>query len=184
MRHQRLNEGLRAGDLEDLVLPLLSIDEFESKIDENAIVLGFYISDHDAAIDLNRFIQKSPIDILDCDISPAPDQHGFYMVFVEILRNVRIIDNIMAVVMEVSALTNINKWKAQYRNKKDLILLNKENLKANLEKTATVEESILHFLAPSALSNVSINGSNIIIEGHGGKWQGNIVGFGPTIEVM
>lgn len=184
MRHQRLDEGLRAGDLEDLVLPLLSVDEFESKIDPKAIVIGFYVSDHDAAIDLNRFIQKTPIDILDCDISPAPDQQGFYMVFVEILRNSRMIDNMTSVVSEVSSLTNIKNWKAQIRGKKKLIPFNKEILDQIEPSKTTIDESVMTFLTKSALIDVSITGDHLMMEGTRGQWHGEVIGFGPINETM
>ena len=39
----QLNEGLKELDLQDLVLPLVSVDEYESKIDEEAIVVAFFI---------------------------------------------------------------------------------------------------------------------------------------------
>jgi len=38
---KNLNESLFPGDLKDLVRPIVSIDEFESKIDQRAIVLAF-----------------------------------------------------------------------------------------------------------------------------------------------
>jgi hypothetical protein len=58
MRRSKLYEGMWSGDLADLVQPLVSIDEYASKIDPNAIAVGFYVQDKDAADDLNRFIQK------------------------------------------------------------------------------------------------------------------------------
>ena len=79
-----LNEGLRPDDLEDLVLPILSIDEYESKIEDDGIVVGFYTQYKDPANDLNRFIQKSAIDILDSEVSPAPTEDGYFIVFVEL----------------------------------------------------------------------------------------------------
>lgn len=178
-RHRRLDEGLRAGDLEDLVLPLLSIDEFESKIDPKAIVVGFYVNDHDAAIDLNRFIQKSPVDILDCDISPAPDQHGYYMVFVEVLGNARLADNIAAVVAEVAALTNIDHWKAQIRGSEGLVPLDQAALARLVPDGETLGESVLRFLTPSALLHAALDGDDLLLEGGGGRWRGQVVGFGP-----
>ena len=53
-----LFEGLKEGDLAELVLPMISIDEFESKLDDDSIVVAFYVGDRDPSQDLNRFIQK------------------------------------------------------------------------------------------------------------------------------
>jgi hypothetical protein len=82
-----LFEGLREGDLEGLVLPHLSIDEFETKLDDDAIVVAFHVLDRDPANDLNRFIQKGAVALLDTDVSPAPNEDGYYVVFVELERN-------------------------------------------------------------------------------------------------
>lgn len=183
--HRRLDEGLRAGDLEDLVLPLLSIDEFESKIDPKAVVVGFYVNDHDAAIDLNRFIQKSPVDIIDCDISPAPDQHGYYMVFVEVLRNARMADNIVAVVTEVASLTDIKHWKAQIRGSDGLVPFDKEAMdRLAPDNKETVGEGVLRFLTPSDLLDATLDGDDLLLEGGLGRWRGQVVGFGPLSETL
>lgn len=112
LRAKYLLEGMWQGDLNDLLSPVISIDEYESKVDENAIVIGFFIHDVDAAADLNRFIQKSTIDILYSEVSPAPDQRGYYIVFVEMMNNEKIVDNIIELVEEVTFLTNVEEWQA------------------------------------------------------------------------
>lgn len=118
MSRSKLYEGMWAGDLSDLVQPLVTIDEYASKINNDAIVIGFYIHDRDAADDLNRFIQKSPVSIVDADVSPAPDQRGFYMVFVEMAFNDRLVPNIIALLNEVSPLVDIQEWQMKVRNVK------------------------------------------------------------------
>ena len=111
-----LREGMWAGDLDDMVQPIITIDEYDSKIDQTAIVIGFYINDFDAAKDLNRFIQKSPVSIIDSNVSPAPDQRGYYIVFVEIPFNDRIVPNISSLVEEISPLVNVDSWLFKTRN--------------------------------------------------------------------
>lgn len=112
----KLHEGMWAGDLTDIVQPLVSIDEFESKIDDNAIVIGFYVSDEDAATDLNRFIQRSPVNIIDSDQSPSPDMDGYFMVFVEILYDERVANNIKKILDEVNPLVGVSTWQVKIRN--------------------------------------------------------------------
>ncbi len=130
-QRSKLYEGMWAGDLADLVQPLISIDEYASKIDDDAIVVGFYIHDKDAADDLNRFIQKSPVSIVDSDVSPAPDQRGFYNVFVEIAFNERLPASITALLDEVSPLASITDWQMRVRNLES-------TLPFDIEKLATV----------------------------------------------
>ena len=111
-----INEGMRGGDLEDLVLPMMSVDEFVSKVSDDAMVFGFFVSDKDAANDLNRFIQKSPIKLLDTEVSPAPDQRGFYVLFFEVMRSERLPSIVASVLEEIEPLVKIEKWKMQIRD--------------------------------------------------------------------
>lgn len=120
MHRSNLFEGMWQGDLADLVQPLVSIDEYQSKLDDTAVVVGFYVNDKDAAEDLNRFIQKSPVSIVDSDISPAPDQRGYYLVFVELQFNDRLVPNITSVLEEISPLVDITDWQMKVRNIKGM----------------------------------------------------------------
>lgn len=182
-----LREGMRSGDLEDLVLPLVSVDEFESKVDDDAIVLGFYVSDHDAANDLNRFIQKSPVPILDTEVSPAPDEHGYYFVFFEIIKDNDLAKNVKQVLDEVSELAKIDNWRLRVRGVKDLMSFNKKvffQLPGDKEKDVdAIHESILRFLTPSGLTNARLDGDLIRLEGMGHISDFKVVAFGPMAEV-
>lgn len=141
MRRSKLYEGMWSGDLADLVQPLVSIDEFASKIDPDAIAIGFYVQDKDAADDLNRFIQKSPVSIIDSDVSPAPDQRGFYIVFVEIQFTDRLVSNITALLEEISPLASIESWQMKVRNIKGLVKFDNEHL-AQVLKANRISDQI------------------------------------------
>lgn len=154
-----LSEGLRAGDLEDLVLPLVSIDEFQSKISDgdDVVVVGMYVQDADAADDLNRFVQKSAIDILDTERSPAPDQSGYFYVFVEFPNNARLGDNIASLLEEIGPLVGVEKWQIRLRGAADIMPFDNEKLDrifARRRKRATknkVKTSEGHHLLGSRL---------------------------------
>jgi hypothetical protein len=173
-----LHEGLHSHDLADLVLPLISIDEFESKIGNDALVIGFFVHDEDAANDLNRFIQKSPTLLLDTDVSPAPDAHGYFMVFVELLKNEQTAVNFDSLLAEVSPLTGIDEWQMQVRNRNELLSYSKEEfshlikeLSAEDTKNSDVNETrnlnVLSYLHNSLLENATIDGDSLVIEGGG-----------------
>lgn len=115
MEGSKLFEGMWSGDLEDLVLPMINVDQFGSKVSDSAVVVGFYVNDKDAANDLNRFLQKSPITLLDTDVSPAPDLNGYYYVFVELLFDQRFGEFVKKLLDEVAPLANIKKWKMRVR---------------------------------------------------------------------
>lgn len=110
-----INEGLRANDLTGMVSRIVSIDEYESKIDDAAMVIAFYAANKDAAIDLNRFIQKSHVDLLDTEISAAPDQAGFYLVFVEMMLNAKTAKGISELCRELNSLIGSDQWEIRVR---------------------------------------------------------------------
>lgn len=107
-----LAEGLKRLALDDLVLPLISIDEYESKIsDRRAIVIGFYVTDEDPAIDLSNFIDRGPQPIMDTEVSPAPTPEGQFVVFVEVMRNGEFPNVLLEILNEIANVTSILDWK-------------------------------------------------------------------------
>ena len=110
----KIDEGLRVHDLINIVLPVLSIDEYESKIDSDAVVVGFYVDSDQPAKDLANFIEKGANEILDTEVSPASDDNGNYLVFVEFLRDENFPQVLEDVLNSVKRLTGISKWQFMY----------------------------------------------------------------------
>jgi hypothetical protein len=138
----KIEEGLRPNDLRGMVRASVSVDQYESKIDETATVVAFMVSDINAANDLNRFIQKSYVKILDTEVSAAPNQEGYYLVFVELPTNDELANNVRDLCQDISALTEISKWvvevrghdKSQPTPKEDLGPLLSDRLTTNLDE--------------------------------------------------
>ena len=106
-----ISEGLERHALQYLVMPLVTIDEYESKIDDRrVIVTGFYVTDKDPATDLSIFIEKSSIRPLDTEVSPAPTDEGYYLVFVEMTRNEEYPTRLVQMCEQINNLTDIKKW--------------------------------------------------------------------------
>lgn len=128
----RLHEGLKSHELDYLILPLVSIDEYKSKIDDRkAIVVGFYVTESDPANDLATFIEKGSTPVLDTDVSPAPTIDGYYLTFVEIDRNKKFPNIMMEIIKEINNITNIKNWEfSPYGSKEtDNYELTEENIK-------------------------------------------------------
>jgi len=180
-RHaSNLTEGMREGDLADLVLPLISVDEFDSKVDEKeSVVFGFYVHEQSAAEDLNRFLQKSAVPILDTEVSPAPDQHGYFLVFVELLKNERLPQNVSDILSEMKMLVDIDEWEMRVRDTHGLITFNERNLTRALDRMdqARENEDVLEYLRPSALKNALIEDGLLVIEGSGERYVFELVGL-------
>jgi len=142
-----LQEGLLQGDLDDLIKPLISIDEYESKISDDNIVVGFYADDKEPATDLARFISKSEIDILDAEVSPVPNEEGVFLVFVEFVRDATFYDDIMSLVESMAGLTSIETWQFKAYKRK-VVDFTEENLKRFVrvkpkKKTARLESMLM-----------------------------------------
>lgn len=188
-----INEGLKEGDLDGLVLNIISIDEYESKIDDSAIVIGFYVSYKDPANDLNKFIQKTNANIIDTDVSPAPTEDGFYIVFVELEKDKELVKNILTLVSNINNLVNIDDWKFNIYGKKGDIDFNEDNLKKyitiDLKQTQIKEENIIDkeklydFFKDSVLDNLSINENIVTFNKNGKSMYMEYIDFG-NIETI
>lgn len=167
-----LFEGLKEGDLSDLVLPLVSIDEYESKLDPDAIVFAFSVIEKGAARDLNRFIQKGSFELLDTDVSPAPNEDGQFMVFIEVLREEGAIDNFLTLLSSLKGLTSIESWKGQIYGVEGIHQIDEEYLKENLRLTPiddeaedSIEEQLVEFFRLSDLESITVDQKRVTLEG-------------------
>ena len=130
-RTSKLDEGLRPGDLEHLILPTISVDEFEPKSGQpdNVVVVGFYAEDQEPANDLASFIERGSHDILDTEVSPAPDEDGRYLIFVEMNRDKSMFDTTMKILEDINKLVNVNEWNFGFYGSNNTITINMESMK-------------------------------------------------------
>ena len=115
--HQhRLFEGLRAGDLKDMISDVFTVDQFNSKMgnDEEIIVIAFTSEDKYPAIDLMEFIEKGYPFVLDADMSSGEEKDGDYRVFVEIERTEKASFDVEELLQGVGRLCKIDNWKFKY----------------------------------------------------------------------
>lgn len=107
---------LRSGDLSELIYGVFEIDEYKSKMGDDAdiIVLSFTVYDKYGADDLVNFIEKGYSFVLDADASPMDSERGDYSVFVELDRDNHSIDNIMEIIDGVKKLTKKTNYRFRY----------------------------------------------------------------------
>lgn len=107
--------GLRHLELSEMVLPLISIDEFEPKTGstEEVIVVAFFCKDELPAIDLDEFIDKSVIEFLDSEVSPNPNEEGLYLVFVEFKRQPNFWMKLRSLIKDIENVTDKLQWRVQ-----------------------------------------------------------------------
>lgn len=129
----QLVEGLLQHDLDHLILPLLDIDTFESKIDNSrAIVVAFYLFEQDPANDLDLFISKSNVLTLDVETSPAPTTDGYYLVFVEMKRDRDFPEALADLISEINNLTDVKQWNFKTIGTDEIFDLSEESLREHI----------------------------------------------------
>ena len=129
----KISEGLKEQSLDHLIIPMLTVDEYESKIDDKrVIVVGFFMFDKDPAEDLASFIDKSSSKVLDTEVSPAPTPDGYYVVFIELLRDNEFPEILLGIVSEVENLCKNLNWQMQCQGCREPIDVTDENIRKNV----------------------------------------------------
>jgi hypothetical protein len=113
-----LNENLEQGDLKRLVHTELHIDEYKSKMGDDAdvCVISFKVSGKEAAADLVSFVEKGYEYVLDADVSSGEKEGGDYLVFVELERCLELPDQIIKIMEDSMNLTEqkLEDWRVRY----------------------------------------------------------------------
>lgn len=104
--------GLRNLDLKNVIIPYVTIDEFEPKsgTNEEILILSFYCKNKNAAEDLRDFIEKGYNSFIDVDLSDNPNTDGNYLVFVELDRTPSARTNITEIIQDVENTTGKMTW--------------------------------------------------------------------------
>ena len=104
--------SLTQGDLSDLMLSKISIDEYKPKTGdpEYVMVVGFFIKNDLAAKDLYRFLNFSEFESRDIEVSPNPNEDGFYMLFVELDRMENVLKNLKGVLSDIERVSKPYRW--------------------------------------------------------------------------
>lgn len=159
---QQLQEGLMAHDLDDLVLPMLTIDQYESKISDEAIVVGFYVFDEEPAFDLSLFIEKGVNQVLDTEVSPAPTEDGYYVCFVEFNRTTLFPQQLLNLIENINNVTNVKNWQFQSYRSKKIHDLSKTNLEKFVRlQTKPKKAKVKEWLKTSTINKFETRGKQI-----------------------
>jgi hypothetical protein len=152
--HNNLVEGLERNDLARLLRNELHIDQFKSKMGDDAdvIVLSFKIKDKEPALDLVDFIEKGYDWVLDGDISSGEKEDGDYLVFVELARDKNAPDRIMRLISDTNNISGLQTTDWHWKYHKELkdykmseeqiaavVPLTPEDYREKMDRKATAE---------------------------------------------
>lgn len=121
-------ENLRNNDLKYMIMNVISIDEYTSKIDKDNITIALYVSDRLAIKELKDYIEKYYLStIKDIEISDTMTDNGNTILFIEIERN-KEASSIIYDIMDTIRLVCPNKWKFTFSKKSTPVDLTKDNI--------------------------------------------------------
>jgi len=122
LRRQQLKEGLGYKDMEGMMKPTVHIDEFSSKMGEDAdvIVVSFFVRDKQAAKDLMNWFEKGYDFVLDADQSPGEIKPNRYLVYLEMRRRNAAPGQIDEILKDLNTLTEYepDDWIMVYKKQK------------------------------------------------------------------
>jgi hypothetical protein len=171
---QQLNEGLRSGDLENMIIPMFVIDSFRSKMgeDRDVCVLSLTVKDRNPAKDVMEFVEKGYNFVLDADVSAGEDDQGQYHVFIELARTPKLAEQIQELQYGIKKLTGLNEFKFKYYKEKTEHDLTEESLKKVIPSTPQMyegmlnkikTESIKRFFNKTLMDDLTLDGDVITI---------------------
>jgi len=118
----QLNEGLGYKDMEGMMKPTVHIDEFSSKMGEDAdvIVVSFFVRNKQAAKDLMNWFEKGYDFVLDADQSPGEIKPNRYLVYIEMRRRNAAPGQIDEILRDLDTLTEYepDDWIMVYKKQK------------------------------------------------------------------
>jgi hypothetical protein len=168
----RIFENTEKGDLVDLVDPVLTIDQYRSKMGEDSdiVVITYRVRDQEPALDLVNFFEKGYPFVLDADVSSGPVDELDYLVFVELVREPEVADQIMKITTELCNLTDqdIQDWRFSFRSqlrKHDLSAAEIQNVvpltpEDYLERSAESDGKFLEAIKTAAGLPVDASGTD------------------------
>jgi len=174
--------SLKNGDLHGTLKPEVSIDEFEPKSgsQDEVIVVAFYLDDEDPAKDLNTFIQRGFIDTLDVEVSPNTDDHGNYLVFVEMNRDESFPNKFQALLKDIENVAGELDWKVstylsdgktfQFNDPElfNFVIIDPEQTITKDEfKMKSMKEDISNFFSNSMLSRLTLVDNTVTLAANG-----------------
>ena len=114
-----VSEGLKAGDLEGVVSPRFSIDQYKSKMgeDKNIMVLAFTVDGNAPAKDLERFAETGYKEVLDADATPGSLEDGKHRVFIEFARAENVDQHVRRFLDDLGKLTKIETFEFTYHKR-------------------------------------------------------------------
>jgi ABC-type Fe3+-hydroxamate transport system substrate-binding protein len=104
-----LNEGLDYHDLEGIVIPTVTVDEYAAQMgkDSEIVTIAFIVKNKQSGEDLSDWFERGYDFVLDAQVSDGELTSGKYLVFVEMNRRTSVPERIITLLDDLETLTDI-----------------------------------------------------------------------------
>jgi hypothetical protein len=172
--------GLRANDLQEMVLDTFEIDSFQSKMgeDKDVCVISFIAKERSPARDMMEFIEKGYNFVLDSDVSAGED----------------LAENIHELVSGITKLTGDMNWKFKYYKNNNVYEFAKDKInsivpKNSSEYSAMMEtrrvNSIESFFKQTYKDTIVVEGNRVTVnKPFGINFAFDILEFGDKKDIQ
>lgn len=124
-QQQALKTAILRGFVQDRFL--MDVYKPQNGDEKDIVVVAFMVLERKPAIILSRRITQGQFEFIDVDVSPAPDEEGNYLVFLEIKRNAAMFAVLNDILQHVGSMVDIHQWYFQPYAHKAYLDWNREN---------------------------------------------------------
>jgi hypothetical protein len=148
-----LNEGLDYHDLEGIVIPRVTVDEYAAQMgkDSEIVTLAFVVKNKQAGEDLSDWFERGYDFVLDAQVSDGEFTSGKYLVFVEMNRRSSVPERICTLLDDMETLTDIplkdwtvivddEEYEPEKEILKQIITISPHNYRVNVEDEEELNE--------------------------------------------
>lgn len=148
-----INESLNYLDMEGMIKPEVTIDEYAAKsgADKDVVTLAFTVQSKLAGEDLVSWFERGYTFVLDASISDGEITPGKYLVFVELKRRSKVPERVCTLLKDLETLTGIKlrdwtivieteDYVANEESIRDNLILNPNEYKMDQEEKLAMNE--------------------------------------------
>lgn len=153
MPNKILTEGLDYLDLENQMLPLVTVDEYEAKMGKNSdiVTIAFIVKSKLAGEDLCDWFERGYDFVQDAQVSEGEIKPNQYLVFVEMNRRSSVPERLITLISDLKTLTGyqLKDWTIQYKDEtydaevevlKKVLILSPHDYRIKEEKEEDINE--------------------------------------------
>jgi tetratricopeptide (TPR) repeat protein len=122
-------QGLKNAPLRGFVQDRFLVDIYKPRNgdEKDIVVLAFLALERKPAIILSRRITQGQFEFIDVDVSPAPNEEGNYLVFLEIKRSAAMFEVLSDILRHIGGIVDIHQWYFQPYAHPEFLDWNREN---------------------------------------------------------